>query len=454
MSVTGQASIAERLLGCFPSGSYALTALLRLMDIVETSEVATAAVECRVQPRLLINPEFVERHAATPEKLLMLVMHELHHVLLGHTTLFPAITPVQNFVFDCVINGLISRMFRGAEHTSFLTEFYSDTKFPECLLRPAADWPAAKDAVPPGIAALAEPRRKRAAAVHRALYSSGGATYHEVYRILPAIVRNAEFGEIPLLGGHDPEGATDGRLDRRSPLMLDVVRGIVEKWPQPPDPICGRSVADILGEASVRVVRRPSNRALLRGLIRKVAGSSSRGTVRRVSAALVAAATPVPTLDRRTAVLRSIGFEPLLHSGTVTMYRLGRSGERVHIYIDVSGSMEGVMEAVYGAVLDCEYDVWPKVHLFSTTVADISLAEVRRGRCRSTGGTDIRCVAEHAAANRVRRAVLITDGWVGRPEGGHLATLKGMRLAVAYAGDCAQRRDLGDVTDFHAELAA
>jgi hypothetical protein len=38
-------------------------------------------------PRLLINPQFVEAHAATPERLLMLVMHELHHVLLGHTRL-------------------------------------------------------------------------------------------------------------------------------------------------------------------------------------------------------------------------------------------------------------------------------------------------------------------------------------------------------------------------------
>jgi hypothetical protein len=72
----------------------------------------------------------VERHAKTPEKLLMLVMHELHHVLLGHTRLFPCVTQTQNFVFDCVINALISRMFPEREHTSFLTEFYSDKEFP------------------------------------------------------------------------------------------------------------------------------------------------------------------------------------------------------------------------------------------------------------------------------------------------------------------------------------
>jgi predicted metal-dependent peptidase len=60
-----------------------------------------------VQPKLLRNPEFVALHAQTPEKLLMLVMHELHHILLGHTTLFPRMTAEQNFVFDAVINGIV-----------------------------------------------------------------------------------------------------------------------------------------------------------------------------------------------------------------------------------------------------------------------------------------------------------------------------------------------------------
>ena len=100
-----------------------------------------------------------------------------------------------------------------------------------------------------------------------------------------------------------------------------------------------------------------------------------------------------------------------------------RAGQRVHVYLDVSGSMEAVKNALYGAVLDCQAFVHPTVHLFSTEVADISLAELRRGVCKSTGGTDIACVAAHMAANRVRRALLVTDGWVGKPHGQHLRTL-------------------------------
>src|SRR3546814_2269635 len=54
----------------------------------------------------------------------MLVMHELHHVLLGHTTLFPRVTRIQNFVFDAVINGIVCRMFPEKDHTAFFTDYY------------------------------------------------------------------------------------------------------------------------------------------------------------------------------------------------------------------------------------------------------------------------------------------------------------------------------------------
>lgn len=175
-------SISERILDCFPSGTYALHALLQLLEIVETIEIDTAAVECLIQPRMLINPEFVETWAATPEKLLMLVMHELHHVLLGHTRLFPCVTRVDNLVFDAVINALLSRMFPAPEHTSFFTDFYSEDRFPECVLRPPAGWTLWHyPATPP---ALRGKKRKELAAVHRALYSEKGATYYDIFDAL------------------------------------------------------------------------------------------------------------------------------------------------------------------------------------------------------------------------------------------------------------------------------
>ena len=71
-------ALAHRIVEAYPAGTYALPALLRVLRIEESDAVPTAAIECRRRPRLLLNPAFVERHADTPEKLLMLVMHELH----------------------------------------------------------------------------------------------------------------------------------------------------------------------------------------------------------------------------------------------------------------------------------------------------------------------------------------------------------------------------------------
>ena len=458
--------LADRILDAFPSGSYALSALLRLMDIVESTSVPTAAVECRAQPRMLINPEFVAVHAHTPEKLLMLVMHELHHVLLGHTTLFPRLTLAQNFVFDAVINGIVCRMFPGADHTSFFTDYYDQASFPHCLLRPPPDWPGQRGiegrdhgwadpggvGTAAGILALREPLRSLAKELHEALYSAAGASYQEVFDALPKLLVDAALGGVPLLGGHGDEALPDGRLEYHSPVLFEVVREIVEQWPQPPDPIRGRSLADVLHPTNIQPRRKPANRTVLRRLICQVAGSKQAGIMRRQRVDYVQAPTPLPSLGRRSMVLRALGHTPLLHTGPALWRSRVDSGERVHVYLDVSGSMDSVKGPLYGAVLDCEALVHPTVHLFSTAVASVSLAQLRQGVCRSSGGTSIDCVAEHMAKHRVRRALLITDGYVGKACGQHQRTLASARLAVAYLGTNTTQQDLESVTNHSATL--
>src|SRR5262249_5162133 len=162
-------------------------------------------------------------------KLLMLVMHELHHVLLGHTTLFPTVTPVQNFVFDAVINGVISRMFPTRPYTSFLTDYYAAADFPACLLRPPPCWPE-RPRTPQGILALGKQFAPQVRDVHAALYSETGASYHEVFEILPRLLPAGAIEDVPLIGAHGQDDPVAGELEVRSPLLFDVVRSIVEHW--------------------------------------------------------------------------------------------------------------------------------------------------------------------------------------------------------------------------------
>lgn len=239
-----------------------------------------------------------------------------------------------------------------------------------------------------------------------------------------------------------------GDLENRSPVLFDIIRGIVEEWPQPPDPIRGRSLADALQETRVQPIRQPSKRGVLRSLIRKVAVEGAGGLIRRPHFDAHPVTTPLPSLDRRSAVLRALGFEPLLHTARLPWRLTVPAGERVHVYLDVSGSVHAIRGALYGAVLDCEPLVHPVVHLFSTQVAEVSLAELRRGVCKSTGGTDIACVARHMSDNRVRRALVVTDGWVGAPRGEHRATLAAARIAVALIGPRANPHDLADSANY------
>ena len=444
-------TISEQILDCFPSGSYAISALLRLMEIEESSAVETAAVECRVQPRMLINPEFVQAHAETPEKLMMLVMHELHHILLGHTTLFKRITALDNFVFDAVINGLLCRMFPQPEFTAFFRDYYSE-EFPYCLLRPPAHWPG-KYTPPAGLCVLNQPLAWQTAAinVHQALYSPTGATYQEVIDVLPRLLVDFGLDGIPLLGDHSGEGGSPAVFAEGSSVLTDVVRKIVEEWPKTPDPIRGRALGELLDEELIRHQPQPSARVVLRRLIRKLAVEGSGRGARIVTAQDEVVQQPIPQLDRRALVQRALGYAPLLYRAQLPMRRVLPAGERVHVYLDVSGSIAGIKGMLYGAVLDCRADVHPTIHLFSAAIADVSLAELSRGVCRSTGGTDVRCIAEHIQRHRVKRALIITDGYVGTPSRTLCETLARTVIAVAYTPSFSTY-DLAPFTNFSATL--
>ena len=113
------ADLVRRVLDVVPARSYSMNALLRLFRVEATESVDTASVSCERRPVLRVNPRFVEEHCASDAHLFMLVMHELHHVLLGHTRLFPRPTPAYNLAFDAVINALLWLRFPEEAYSSF-----------------------------------------------------------------------------------------------------------------------------------------------------------------------------------------------------------------------------------------------------------------------------------------------------------------------------------------------
>ena len=446
-------SLTDRLLLAFPSGTYCLPALLSLAKIVETTEIPTAAVQCKARPKLLINPEWTAKHAKTPEKLVMLTLHELHHVILGHTRLYPRVTLIDNLVFDAVINSMLCHLFPDTPYTSLFCDFYDESKFPECLLRPPSNWvPNTTVAVP---SALAGHRCRSLAALYRKLYSPIGASYDELRDALTAHDGMIQFDSGKLLGDHgeESEGASSsGDLETRAPELLAQVRRMVEQWPLPPNPIIGRSVHAFLHSRTV-AIRPKTNRESLVSIFRKIADISHHGnSIRKLAAEETWVEGPIPRIDRRSAVMTSLGHRPMLFRHTIETRRIRRTGCRVHVYVDVSGSVQSLTGALYGAILSCREFVHPVVHLFSTQVVDATIRQLTEGFCKSTGGTCIECVTDHMNKNNIRRAVLVTDGYVGAPSLGSSAILKRSQIGVALTPGNINRRDLAEFVKIWSQL--
>ena len=151
--------------------------------------------------------------------------------------------------------------------------------------------------------------------------------------------------------------------------------------------------------------------------------------------ALRSAPGVLPYSERLSRVdfLRSaLGNPALLHSTEVTLQDPSR-GPRTHVYLDVSGSMERHLPLVYAALRPLTAYLHPEVHLFSTCIADVDLSELRRGVRVGTGGTNVAPVTQHMLDKGVKRALFITDGWVGTVPDEHARKLADRRTRVAVA---------------------
>ncbi len=119
-----------------------------------------------------------------------------------------------------------------------------------------------------------------------------------------------------------------------------------------------------------------------------------------------------------------------------------RSGDTVHLYLDVSGSVESFLEPLYAAVRGVAQLIWRDVHLFSTDVVDVPIRDLAKSACQTTGGTSIVAVARHIRQNGVRRAVIVTDGEVGCLGARDEETLRETILGVALTSERQKDGDL------------
>jgi hypothetical protein len=431
----------ERIFNVLPAATYQMEKLFGLFDIELSTETETAAVECRTTPRLLLNRNFLDKYCRDDGDLFLLILHELYHVILGHTRLFPRVTPLDNIVFDAVINSMLSRTVGRTVGTSLFTRTNGYDSLPERILRPPPGWP---DDFEDAIATLPQEEQR----IIGLLYGpdeTSDITYRDIYELLRLELSGSVLPNVLLLGSHGPEQDANG-------LLKEAVRRIVEGWPPPPFRIAGRDQGRSAEDFWLRPADKPGRafQKAFEGTLRKCglrAGHGGPVYRRQVTSSPRSVETVLPNArDRRIHALRGVlGQDPLFYRSELTEQR-PRSirAPIVHLYLDISGSMTACLPYLSAACRDPFKRGELKMYAFSTVVSQIKGHDLSKASTSNTWGTDINAVLEHVtgtpAGRRPKVILIATDGYVGPGRTDLIARLARTRVVVAltdpgYAAD-------------------
>ncbi|MDQ7026051.1 MAG: VWA domain-containing protein [Anaerolineae bacterium] len=443
--------IMSRLMASMPAATFEMETFSRLAGIVTTKDVPTAAMECKHRPRLLINPAFVEKNCKRDEHLFLLVMHELWHVMLAHTSLYPRVTQAQNIAFDAIINAGLMRKFSRPEYMGFFDAINPPDQFPHLLLRPPVGWPD-KPQYPTDMGPTGTNR------ILRQLYPPKGArrpTMPFYDEILDLIKKDQKERGVPmlvpvLLGDHE----SDSRDAYSSAYLKDAMGRIVKKWTMdvsdfsPPGQANNMNPWQLHPNSATQEVRRAFSRLLRRALGKEL------GDYRRKERLPIPGITGMGVLpnprDRLNPARKLLGMPGTLWSqrGEVKA-RVPERRVKAHVYLDVSGSMSNVLPYLLNLLAPYVAQGKAKIYQFSTLVDELSLEGLKKGLVNSTRGTQIFCVTQHMLEHKdnLKQVIILTDGYTGRPRFDHVRQLqeRNMKIHVVLPGESPYDRDLASI---------
>lgn len=450
---TEDAEIRRRLLASMPASRFEMDTLCRLAGIKASRDLPTAAVECTRRPRLLINPDFVAKYCPRDEHLFLLVMHELWHVQLAHTRMYPQMTRLQNIALDAVINSGLMREFPEPEYRGFFDAVNPADKFPSCLLRPPEGWPYnpqyPENVGPPGTKELLQ-----------RLYPPGNLSiysppmYEEVLSLLLKSGMQWFDGQPFLIGSHDARPVHD-------PLMKDFMKQVSGKWPEMP--IFGRGDGGYLARRQYGISATGENaqRAFAHTLRQCLARRPGRETRKaRLPVSSMGGTGVLPNARDRLAPARAMLGAPktLWAQPGMVKARIPEKPSRAFVYLDVSGSMFNYLSYLLHLLLPYVANKRAEVFQFSTVVKPLPYADLRSGQMTTTGGTNINCVLSHLVSvePKVDKVLILTDGAVGFPQPELKAKFEELapRMIVILPHDCQLQQGVQEMASSIVRLPA
>jgi len=396
----------------------ACRALLGICRLELSTRIPTACVTLGEQPTLMVNPVFLDTHCPEEDDVRFILLHEFMHVLLRHTQRFTRMTPQLNLALDLVINPLLYRVL-GKERCGVLQRYYGNSTGLARLLAPCLDREG-NSCIPLDRLALFD-RSGQPTARFREVHATLWNTWRpcSLEDVLELLADTAGVPNELLLGDHHGMGRPlelGGELLRR--LEREALPALAKHLPGLPG--SPKAIARWRNTERWKAGIGPILRRLLvpQGLKRH----DLDGPPRTVELPWLS------TTDRR-AVLRSTWSTvmPFSRHQQPTPTNGG-----VHIYLDVSGSMDELLPPLI-AVLNA-HAAWihPPLWAFSTQVHPATL---RRGKLdtHTTGGTKLACVYSHLKRTGARRALVITDGYVEKVRAPKGCTVEALITHDGYA---------------------
>lgn len=422
--------IKIRLFSVIPITSLHMIEFLKIVNIrFDDEQVSSAGITCSLRPELLLNKEFVDEYCKTDEHLFMLIMHELYHIILGHTHLFSSHEEIDNIAFDCIINALLCRTFPEEEYVSFFTSINPSSSFPGCLLRPV-DENTPSEFVP----------------LLKNLYFSNSVTYYEVYE---CIINKYKSQLIINKGGYLLLGDHSNQNEVTNPSIKKLLDEMISKWPREII-VKGRDLGGIM-QSKLLKFQDPNkiNQIKMKKLLKKA--GINQGNVTKEQASITFqnadAVSFIPNYKDRLSFAKSLIYEKqLLYNYSLSKLQITKEQNiKTHVYLDVSGSVILDINRFASLLLKPYKNKECSLFTFSTKVVPISYKDFKDGKYSTTGGTNINCIFSHyfslSKNKRPKKVLILTDGDVGSIDQTYYSKIKneGIKLYFGLFGDITTR---------------
>jgi len=434
---------------------YHSSALLNMLKFRFNDDVPTARINLKTRV-CETSPQFIGKHAETPEKVTIVFMHEMYHHILRHGQMgHLGRGEVVEIALDAVINTLLCNVFRRSKFKAFLTDYYPKDQFPSNILRPASKLAGFLNARMYGRLYMRRRDDKgrwglSAEDVVNWLKNGGGCEGAEQQMQGGYVVIQLPDGRI-LIGSHQGLQQDPLLAEDLIETMKDSVNEALEKM-KSAGKGCGFG-AELLEELLEGLEARKNSKmveAFTRALEQSGLSKIKHAIKSRFPELNDRSVLPLG-FSRRNLAEMAQGFMPVFFQTKVPDINQGS----VHVYIDTSGSMGDWIKWCYELCVSLDTWLAEPIHLFSNNIGDITVRQLKQGVVLTTGGTDFDCIIKHAIESKYERIIIITDGEAGMQKKNQEALkMANMKVFTVFTPDGDQDKDnvLRLVSEWHCTL--